>query len=149
MQAADQLLKALARFNRKDPRGKALRADHNQSEARILYLLKIAGPNGMKVSELSRAQHVTSPFVTQQLNSMQERELIERMKDPADGRIVRIVLTEKGRKAAEEVDRNFRSMFVGLARHLGEEDTLLLAELLNKSFDYFDQRNLDREKECE
>lgn len=147
MQAVDHLLDAIARFDRKELKSKALHKDRKQNEARALFLLKRAGSDGMSVSELSRALHVTSPFVTQQLNSMQEKGLIHRNKDPLDGRIVRIVLTDKGRVAVEEVEKNFRKLLIGLAEHLGEEDTLQLAKLLNKSKDYMDARICDRERE--
>jgi DNA-binding transcriptional ArsR family regulator len=40
--------------------------------------------------------NVTSPTVTQHINSLEAQELVERHADPADRRVVRIRLSDKG-----------------------------------------------------
>ncbi len=112
-------------------------------------LLKEAEPEGMKVLDLSKEMRVSSPFVTQQLNRMEENGLIVRIKDDADRRIVNICLTDKGRAAAEEVTEHFVKMIAGLCERLGEEDSRELARLINLAFDYFDEKFAEREKEDE
>jgi len=91
---------------------------------------------GPMASEIGECLGVTAPTVTQHLNSLEERGLVERRPDPADRRIVRIRLTDEGRATVERIHEHRRRLFAGLVRHLGEEDSLKLAQLLRKVADY-------------
>ncbi|MBJ6360315.1 MarR family winged helix-turn-helix transcriptional regulator [Paenibacillus sp. GCM10012307] len=116
-------------------------------ETRLLMLLENAGPEGMKVLDLSKDMQVTSPFVTQQLNRMEDNGLIVRTKGEEDRRIVKISLTDKGRAAADREKEHFKRMLAGLCEHLGEADSRELARLMNLAFDYFEEKMTDREEE--
>ncbi|WP_134699316.1 MarR family winged helix-turn-helix transcriptional regulator [Ammoniphilus sp. YIM 78166] len=104
--------------------------------------------HGLKASELSGRLRVTSPTVTQMLNVMEARGLIERGTDPVDRRAVRIRLTEAGREvtilAKKAVDHEMEL----LIRHLGAERSQQLIELLNEVFSYYKTRT-DEAGECE
>lgn len=91
---------------------------------------------GLMVSEISGRLNVTSPTVTQHINSLEAQGLVERRSDPADRRIVRVRLTEQGGMYIQRINEARLRMFVGLVEHLGEEESLRLAELLGKASDY-------------
>lgn len=95
----------------------------------------------MKVSEISRLMHVTSPAVTQFLKGLEADGLVERRSDQADRRAVGIVLTEQGMDVAQRAESGFSAVFGGLAEHLGEEQSNQLADLLMKAFQYFNARD--------
>jgi DNA-binding MarR family transcriptional regulator len=119
-------------------------ADCKPSEIRVLFIIKEhtkADAREMKVSEISKLLHVTSPSVTQLLKGLEADGLVERHIDPADRRAVGIVLTEKGRIVTGKAEEIFAASFRGLADYLGEEESSQLAELLTRAVHYFRENN--------
>lgn len=94
---------------------------------------------GIKVSELSGLLRVTSPTVTQLVKGLEARGFVERNMDEKDRRAVRIKLTEKGYRVIRKAKGHFAESFNGLVEYLGEEQSLQLAELLNKVSTYYDK----------
>ncbi|MEC0240208.1 MarR family transcriptional regulator [Paenibacillus dokdonensis] len=117
------------------------RTVHNQKpgEIMVLYFISVNVKDdspGLMVSEISGKLNVTSPTVTQHINSLEAQELVERHADPADRRVVRIQLTDKGKQYIQRINETRLNMFVGLVKHLGEEESLLFAEMMRKASDY-------------
>ncbi|XEC95206.1 MarR family winged helix-turn-helix transcriptional regulator [Paenibacillus tarimensis] len=113
------------------------------SDMMVLFCLKKnthEDSPGMMVSEISAKLCVTSPTVTQQIKSLEADGYIERNIDPADRRAVRIRLSKQGEEFMRKVEQQFLEDFSGLVDYLGEEDSNRLAELLNKSIQYFQSR---------
>jgi len=105
----------------------------------VLYFISINVKDdspGLMVSEISGKLNVTSPTVTHHINSLEAQELVERHTDPADRRVVRIQLSDKGKKYIQRINEARLSMFVGLVEHIGEEESLLFAEMLKEASDY-------------
>lgn len=94
----------------------------------------------MKVSEISKLLHVTSPTVTQMLKGLEANGLVERHIDPNDRRAVRIALTERGEAVARRAEEIFSASFTGLAEYLGEEESNQLIGLLHRAYCYFNER---------
>lgn len=90
------------------------------------------GQQGLKVSEISRFLGITPPTVTQLINSLEAKEMVRREADPADRRVVRVVLTDRGRELTEKARQHRDYMLKKLVDFLGEEDSNRLAELLIK-----------------
>ncbi|WP_052702868.1 MarR family winged helix-turn-helix transcriptional regulator [Paenibacillus beijingensis] len=116
-----------------------------QSETIMLYVIRRCtkeAPEGMKASDLSQYLRVTSPTVTQQVNVLEARGLLERAADPADRRVVRIRLTEEGLRltgiAEQAVHENTRSLIA----HLGEERAAILIELLDEVYRFHSDKGL-------
>ncbi|MEK3790753.1 MarR family transcriptional regulator [Paenibacillus sp. FSL R7-0204] len=102
---------------------------------------------GLKVSEISRFLGLTPPTVTQLINSLEAKQMVERQADPSDRRVVRIKLTEQGkiitRRARDHMDATLNRM----VEYLGEEESDQLAELLLKVYAFMEDNpppNLDR-----
>ncbi|HLX39536.1 MAG TPA: MarR family transcriptional regulator, partial [Ktedonobacteraceae bacterium] len=69
------------------------------SEIRVLFCIKRNMSQQvpeMKVSEISKQLHVTSPTITQLLNSLEANGLIERRIDTLDRRVIGVTLTNRG-----------------------------------------------------
>jgi len=117
------------------------RTVYNQKPGEIMVLYFI-GMNvkddgqGLMVSEISGKLNVTSPTVTQHINSLEEQELVKRRADPTDRRVVRIQLTDKGKTYIQSINEARLNMFVDLVNHLGERESLLFAEMMRKASDY-------------
>lgn len=117
------------------------RAVYNQKPGEVMVLYFIStnieeDDPGLMVSDISRKLNVTSPTVTQHINSLEDQELVERHADPNDRRVVRIRLTDKGRMYIQRINEARLTMFVGLVDHLGKEESLLFAEMMRKASDY-------------
>jgi DNA-binding MarR family transcriptional regulator len=113
------------------------------SEIRVLFCIRKCGPpdtSQMKVSEISKVLHVTSPTITQLMKGLEAQGLVERHIDPADRRAVCIRLTEKGEQVTQKAADAFIANLNGLVEHLGVEQSNQLAELLTKVFTYFSER---------
>lgn len=105
------------------------------SEIRVLFCIRYGK---MKVSEISKLLHVTSPSVTQLLKGLETNGFIERHTDPVDRRAVEVKLTEQGEALLKQSMRTFTQSMDGLVAYLGEEESQQLAALLSKAFRYFD-----------
>jgi DNA-binding MarR family transcriptional regulator len=139
---ARKLLRAFMHFNRVEWHH-GLVAGCTLSELRVLFALRRAARGhvcGMKVSEISKCLHVTSPTITQVLKSLEVKGFVERASDPIDRRAVGIALTERGDQVAQEAADAFLSRFEGLIEYLGEESSEQLAALLSEAFRYFSER---------
>lgn len=117
------------------------RSIYNQKPGEIMVLYFISmnvkdDSPGLMISEISGKLNVTSPTVTQHINSLEAQELVERHADPSDRRVVRIKLSDKGKNYIERINEARLNMFVGLVNLLGEEESLLFAEMMRKASDY-------------
>ncbi len=139
---AQKLLQALDQFHRAKWHEQQTFAGCKPSEIRVLFCIKNGSKPGapMKVSEISKLMHVTSPTITQLLNSLEPNGLVERQSDPEDRRSVGIRLTEKGEWVTERAWEGFLTALQGLIDYLGEEDSERLADLLFKVLRYIEGR---------
>ena len=127
--AAQKLLRVFMQFNKVEWHQRSI-AGCTLSEIRVLFCIRKSTKSDtseMKVSEISKLLHVTSPTITQLLKGLEANGLVTRHIDPTDRRAVGITLTENA----------FSASFEGLVEYLGEEESYQLAELLSKVFRYF------------
>ena len=83
----------------------------------LATLRRSAPPHCLTPAELTRASMVTSGAITQRLDRLERRNLVTRKRSDADGRSVRVTLTDEGRAL---IDR-------ALPDHLANERRLLAA----------------------
>ncbi|PYE50850.1 MarR family transcriptional regulator [Paenibacillus barcinonensis] len=93
---------------------------------------------GLKVSEISALLRVKSPTITPVIRGLEDEGLVERTMDPEDRRAVRITITDAGRAIIRAAHEERMATFNRLVEHLGEADSLQLAELLSKVYTFFD-----------
>ncbi len=139
---AQKLLQALDQFHRAKWHEQRPLAGCKPSEIRVLFCIKNGAKAGapMKVSEISKLMHVTSPTITQLLNSLEPNGFVERLIDPEDRRSVGIKLTEKGEWVTEQAWEGFLTALQGMIDYLGEEDSERLTDLLFKVLHYIEER---------
>ncbi|MCC3371550.1 MarR family winged helix-turn-helix transcriptional regulator [Cohnella sp. REN36] len=111
------------------------------SEVRVLVAIREAAEDGqpITVTALSKRLRVTSPTVTQMINSLIRERHVVRTAHPSDGRIAEIRLTDTGESIAREASEVLVGLFQGLIDYLGEEQSRELIQLLGRSIDYFKQ----------
>lgn len=138
-----KLLRAFMKFKRADWHERSV-LGYKPSEIKLLFCLRfgrIEGLEEMKVSEISRRLHVTSPTVTQLINALEANGLVERNIDSTDRRVVQVRLTEQGDEVTRKAKEVFAASFRGLVEFLGEADSEKLVELLTKVFAYYNEKD--------
>ena len=136
---ARKLLDVLVRFRRHGWQQAPL-GGLTRGEVGTLFHIWKAGEEdeaGAKVSDISTLMNVAPPSVTQQLNGLEKQGYIERKMDSEDRRVVRVSLTSKGQIMLKEASDDFLTSITGLVNYLGEQDSLVLADLLVRVSDYF------------
>lgn len=106
---------------------RSLNATHTMSRSAsgTLATLERSGPT--RLTALATREGVTQPAMTQLISRLETAGLVTREPDPADGRVVRVVITERGRAtlALRRAERTER-LIVLLAR-LSDEHRAILA----------------------
>ncbi|MFF2481527.1 MarR family winged helix-turn-helix transcriptional regulator [Paenibacillus sp. NPDC058071] len=102
---------------------------------------------GVKVSELSKLLHVTSPTATQLINRLESAGAVERRPDPKDRRSVLLALTPEGERRAAHAAAMLKERLEGLAAYLGKQDTEHFTRLLLKTKTYFEQQGNRSERQ--
>lgn len=107
----------------------------SRAEAQVLSALQ-EGP--MRVTELAAHQALAQPTVTQLVGRLGERGLVERGRDPEDGRVVLVSSTPAGRDALESLRREYRALLRDELAGRSDEDVMGLAaatELIQELID--------------
>ena len=95
----------------------------------VLYTLSKC-PEPVRLSELNRHVLLSQPALSRLVDRLAERGLVDRCTDPADGRGLRLSLTEAGRAVQHQVGRGHartvaRAMTAGLTHdELGQLEAL-------------------------
>src|SRR5579863_6218476 len=139
---AQKLLTAFMQFSKVGWHQRLI-AGCKPSEIRVLFCIKKGTRSDaceMKVSEISKLLHVTSPTITQLLKGLEANGLVERRIDPTDRRAIGLTLTEKGEMVTQRAADAFTASFDGLIEYLGEDQSNQLVELLSRTFRYFSEK---------
>ena len=89
---------------------------------------------GAKITDLSVAAEMSKPAVSQMLNSLEKKGLIERIMTKTDRRVVYVKLTDSGKTQLEKIAQKMDELMDQIVEELGKEDTAELARLLDKLY---------------
>lgn len=96
--------------------------------AATLATLERSGPR--RLTALAAAEGVTQPAMTQLIARLADSGLVERLADPADGRVVYVQLTAEGRELVASRRTTRAERLAGLLATLSQADQRSLAEAL-------------------
>lgn len=82
--------------------------------------------------EISKALGVSTARVAVLLKKMVAKGLLEKQSDPADGRLVVVCLSQKGKDAAEQFQREIYALIGSLIDEIGLERMLEFAAISNE-----------------
>ena len=88
-------------------------------------LTLLDGPR--RITELAATEALAQPTVTQLVDKLQRRGLVERQRSGADGRVVLVAISEQGREQLEALRARSREVMRETLRELSDEQ---LAELV-------------------
>jgi DNA-binding MarR family transcriptional regulator len=100
----------------------------------LIYELKSGQP--ITISEIANKIGVTLAAVTHQINTLEKQDLVKRLSDSGDRRVVLIELTKKGREQVVALKKEFAKKTQILAEFLGEKDTKELIRLVKKMSEF-------------
>lgn len=83
-----------------------------------------AGPR--RITELAATEVLAQPTVTQLVDRLQRRGLVDRARDPGDGRVVLVTVTDAGRAALEQMRDEYRAVLRAAADDLPDTDLTAL-----------------------
>ncbi len=98
------------------------------SQAGILFTLNCRGKLSQR--ELAREIGITPPSMTVALRKMEELGYVAREPDEKDQRIIRIMITEKGRVCVDKIRGVTSSMEQIMYQGIAQEERLLLRRIL-------------------
>jgi MarR family transcriptional regulator for hemolysin len=88
--------------------------------------------DGLTPGEVAARIHLSTPTVVNTATRMEEAGLLTRVRDPDDGRLVRLYLTERGRDAREPIEDERRQLTERATATLTEEERRHLHSALTK-----------------
>jgi DNA-binding MarR family transcriptional regulator len=103
-------------------------AQHN-----TLRILRGAGSDALTCGEIGERLVSPGPDVTRLLDRLEKQELVQRLRDEQDRRVVRARITEKGVALLEEIDPAVDRLLRELLGHVGETDLQRLIDLLERT----------------
>ena len=98
-----------------------------------LRLMAALYQNGSQtVGELAEELSVRPPTVTGLTDRLIKQDLIERLSDPADRRVVRVDLTNEGRRVLAEIEVVGRAYMTEVLKRMGDEKVDQFVRILNE-----------------
>ena len=98
-------------------------------QLRVIFLLRETP--GMSAGELAQSLGVTPPTVSGIVDRLVKVDLLRREEDPADRRLVRNFLTERGQMAAGEVERSVTTFITAMMDRLSESELDAVTDALS------------------
>ncbi len=93
--------------------------------------------DGASAGELGKRLHVVPGRMADILKSLESKQLIIRNRDENDRRIVKVTITEEGKRASKVKRAEIHEEYEGLFRLLGEKDVKELIRLLKIVLSYY------------
>ncbi|RII09287.1 putative HTH-type transcriptional regulator YusO [Streptomyces sp. YIM 130001] len=114
---------------------KRFAAEHGleQAEADVLFTLRRSGPPyALTAGAFLKASMVTSGAITNRIDRMEAKGLVERVRDGADRRTVRISLTDHGLRLADELIADHLINYARICEALDRDECEQVAGALRK-----------------
>ena len=107
-------------------------AAHDLTEQQWRVIRILAEQGVIDASEMADKAFILAPSLTRIIRSLEERGLIEKLKDDNDGRRVLLKIAPAGLKIIEEVSPESRAIYEAIERKFGLEKLNQLLDLLDE-----------------
>jgi MarR family transcriptional regulator, transcriptional regulator for hemolysin len=121
---------------------------HGASLWNWVLLKEAANAEGASQRELAQHMRIEPPTLVRHLDKLTDEGLVERRPDPADRRVVRVVVTDKGLARLAELHEVVHELDDELRGILTKRDVEVLSRALPRVQTFLNQR-AEREKERE
>ncbi|MBV1710309.1 MAG: MarR family transcriptional regulator [Erysipelothrix sp.] len=103
----------------------------------LMMIGQLTKQGPVPVSELKKYMHISAPAITQFVNILHFKGYVQKFSDPMDKRKSLIALSEKGEKELKKAMEKLKVHMGLMVRHLGENDTRTLNEILSKIVKFY------------
>ncbi len=120
----------------------------NLSMTQISTLMHLYYHPDLDVSSIGTFTGVTNAAASQMIERLVQQGLLRRTEDPADRRMKKLALTDKGRKLIEatiEARKRWMEELTGLLSPVQQEDIIQSISLLTKAAEQLEQQQISRQ----
>ncbi len=121
--------------------------DISTNDMHIIEAIGVEEPKRM--SEVAKLMSVTMGTLTKAMDALTDKGYVVRERSTKDKRVVRVNLTDKGKKAYYHHESFHRQMIENVKGELNEQESTLLIYALAKLVDYFQLIYYDTNEESE
>lgn len=116
------------------------------TQGHVLRILAGRGP--LRLSDVAQHLGVSAPTASDSVRVLAEKGLVTKKKDPSDGRVVRLGLTRKGRRYAQETSEWPDFMVTALETLTKPEKEVLLTSIIKLIRDLQARSEIPEERMC-
>lgn len=109
----------------------------------LATLRRAGGTNGLTAGDLNKAAMVTSGAITNRIDRLATKGLVERVPDPQDRRSIRVRLTDQGRAMVDEIVGPHVENEARLLASLGLEERTQLENTLRSVLESLGDKSLE------
>lgn len=144
MEKDEELLVALRKIIRAiDMRSRQLSKQVGLTGPQLLILQKVGKEDGVMVKEIAEDINLSSATVTNILDRMESRNLVERIRSTQDKRKVGVFLTEQGKKALETAPLPFQEHFTNRFNAMEDWEKSQMVATLQRIASMMDAQDMD------
>lgn len=143
--AADRVIAVLPLFHRAILHPAGAQGGRQALEYRVLRLLSQHGE--LQMSGISRCLFISKPYLTAIVDTLIAAGHVERRRDAADRRVVRIAVTASGKRHLEQGVAFLRQSLLDRLAPLDEADVILLSDSLENLARVLARVGEDRERQ--
>lgn len=128
----ERLLRRIADILRNE--GRTILQDFPITPPQFIALQWLLEKGDMTIGELSEKMYLAFSTTTDLMDRMERNQLVERVRDQADRRVVRIHLLDKGKEIIKEVLEARRQYLQGILQHFTPEEIEELKRSLERLY---------------
>jgi len=113
--------------------GKVLNSDLTPSQIKSLFAFRVDDKE-YPIGELGRNAQVKSSTMTDMIDRLEKEKIVERIRDDGDRRVVKVRLTDKGKKIKREFTQKTRKGVETAFSKLSEEEIRTLLDHLKGAY---------------
>ena len=113
--------------------GKVLNSDLTPSQIKSLFAFRVDDEE-YPIGELGRNAQVKSSTMTDMIDRLEKEKIVERIRDDGDRRVVKVRLTDKGKKIKREFTQKTRKGVETAFSKLSEEEIRTLLDHLKGAY---------------
>lgn len=113
-------------------RGREILADFNITPPQLTALQVLQRNGNITIGELGEKMYLAYSTATDLIDRMERNELVQRIRDSNDRRVVRLQILPKGEILVDEVIARRKQYLAGILSEVNEEDRIHLVESLKR-----------------
>ena len=104
--------------------------DDTLSQNHIMLLIQLRISESMKITEIASIFHISAGAATSMCDRLESMEIIKRVREKEDRRVVRVVLTEKGEQKIADIFKKVPSEKLVQIEKVFKEVNKLMAQII-------------------